>query len=68
MNMSTTTIERDATTREAPRSAATAGAMPAAEPLQLERRRTYDLVTRLLHGVMAISIFVILAEIGRAHV
>ncbi len=64
MNMSTTTIERGATTREAPRSAATADAMPAAEPLQLERRRTYDLVTRLLHGVMAISIFVILAVLA----
>lgn len=69
MTSATNAIERGATTPMAMnRGVGAAGASPAAEPLQLERRRTYGLVTRLLHGVMAISIFVILAVLALGEV
>jgi len=69
MTSATNAIERGETTPLAMnRGVGAAGASPAAEPLQLERRRTYDLVTRLLHGVMAISIFVILAVLALGEV
>ena len=47
MTTETTAVDRGAATPPPPSGRATA-----AEPLQLERRRTYDLVTRLLHGVI----------------
>ena len=69
MTSATNAIERGETTPLAMnRGVGAADASPAAEPLQLERRRTYDLVTRLLHGVMAISIFVILSVLALGEV